>query len=195
MKNLIKSLRLTIVFCVFISIGYVLVLWLFAQIASPNSGDAQVAKLDGKIVGAENVGQLFTKDIYFWGRPSAAGEDGYDASHSGGTNKAVTDTAYIRIIENRVDTFLLKHPYLTRNDVPSELVTASGSGLDPDITPQSAYIQVQRIANARGISIEEVKSIVDKCISRPLLGLFGPEKVNVLKMNIMLDSNCKVNKR
>ena len=86
MKNFIRSFRLTLVFCVFFSVFYILVLWLFAQFAGPNSGNAEVATLDGKVVGAANVGQSFTEDIYFWGRPSCAGE-GYDATSSSGSNK------------------------------------------------------------------------------------------------------------
>ena len=81
MKTLFKSLKITLVFCVFFSVFYILILWLFAQVAGPNKGNAEVATLDGKVVGAANVGQMFTKDIYFWGRPSSAG-DGYDASSS-----------------------------------------------------------------------------------------------------------------
>ena len=86
MKNFIKSFRITIVFCIFFSVFYILVLWLFAQVAAPNDGNAEIIELDGKIVGAANVGQTFTRDIYFWGRPSCAG-DGYDASSSSGSNK------------------------------------------------------------------------------------------------------------
>ena len=90
MKNFIKSIRLTLVFCLFFSVFYILILWIFAQFAGPNSGNAEVATLDGKIVGAANVGQVFTEDIYFWGRPSCAG-DGYDASSSAGSNKGPTN--------------------------------------------------------------------------------------------------------
>ena len=90
MKNFIKSFRLTLVFCVFFSVCYILVLWIFAQFAGPNSGNAEVVELNGKVVGAANVGQLFTEDIYFWGRPSCAGE-GYDAASSAGSNKGPTN--------------------------------------------------------------------------------------------------------
>ena len=83
MKTLLKSLKITLAFCVFFSVFYILILWVFAQVAGPNKGNAEVATLDGKVVGAANVGQMFTKDIYFWGRPSSAG-DGYDATSSAG---------------------------------------------------------------------------------------------------------------
>lgn len=186
MKTLWKSFKITIAFCVFFSVFYILVLWIFAQFASPNKGNAEVLTLNGKVVGAANVGQMFTEDIYFWGRPSCAG-DGYDASSSSGSNKGPTNEAYLAEVEARIDTFLLHHPYLQRKEVPAEMVTASASGLDPDITPACAYVQVKRVAEARGLDEATVRSIVDKAIEKPLLGLFGTEKVNVLKLNIALE--------
>ena len=185
-SNLLKSFGLTLVFCVFFSVFYILVLWLFAKVAGPNGGNAEVAVLDGKVVGGANVGQNFTKDIYFWGRPSCAG-DGYDASSSAGSNKGPTNEEYLAEVEARIDTFLLHHPYLQRKEVPAEMVTASASGLDPDITPASAYVQVKRVAEARGMDEATVRGIVDKTVEKPLLGLFGTAKVNVLKLNIALE--------
>ena len=188
MKTLFKSLKITLVFCVFFSVFYILILWLFAQVAGPNKGNAEVATLDGKVVGAANVGQMFTKDIYFWGRPSCAG-DGYDASSSSGSNKGPTNPEYLAEVEARIDTFLVRHPYLSRKDVPAEMVTASASGLDPNITPQCAYVQIKRVAQARGLTENQVKEIVDQSVEKPLLGIFGTEKINVLKLNIALEEN------
>lgn len=186
MRNFIKSLRLTIVFCLFLSAAYVFVLWLFAKAAGPNGGQAEVATLNGRTVGASNVGQLFTSDNYFWGRPSHAGE-GYDASSSAGSNKGPTNPEYLAEVEAGIDTFLAHHPYLQRKDVPAEMVTASGSGLDPDITPQCAAVQIRRVAEARNMSERQVAEIVEKNTQKPLLGLFGTPRVNVLKLNIALD--------
>ena len=174
-SNLFKSLRLTIAFCLFFSVFYIFVLWLFAQVAGPNKGNAELVTLNGKVVGAANVGQNFTQDIYFWGRPSCAG-DGYDASSSSGSNKGPTNPEYLAEVEARIDTFLVHHPYLSRKEVPAEMVTASGSGLDPNITPQCAYVQVKRVAQARGLREEQVKSIVDESIEKPLLGFLGYRK-------------------
>ena len=174
MKNFIKSIRLTLVFCLFFSVFYILILWIFAQFAGPNSGNAEVATLDGKVVGAANVGQVFTEDIYFWGRPSCAG-DGYDASSSAGSNKGPTNEEYLAEVETRIDTFLVHHPYLERKDVPAEMVTAT-------------YVQVKRVAAARNMDETTVKEIVDQTIEKPFLGLFGTEKVNVLKLNINLEN-------
>ncbi|MGM9706228.1 MAG: K(+)-transporting ATPase subunit C [Prevotella sp.] len=187
MKNFITAFRLTLVMCVFLGIGYVFVLWTFAKVAGPGNGNAEVVELNGKVVGATNVGQLFTKDIYFWGRPSCAG-NGYDAANSCGSNKGPTNPEYLAEVETRIDSFLVHHPYLERKDVPAEMVTASGSGLDPDITPQSARVQVKRVAAARHLDEKQVAALVEKSIERPLLGLFGPAKVNVLKLNVALDN-------
>ena len=193
MKTLLKSIKITLVFCVFFSVFYILVLWLFARVAGPNQGNAEVVTLNGKVVGAANVGQKFTEDIYFWGRASWAG-DGVDATSSSGSNKGPTNPEYLAEVKSRIDTFLVHHPYLSRKDVPAEMVTASGSGLDPDITPQSAYVQVKRVAQARGMDVEEVRRIVDKAVEKPLLGVFGTEKVNVLILNIALEET-KVNRK
>jgi len=184
-SNLLKSVRITLVFCLIFGL-FALVLWAFAHTFTPNKGNVEVVTLNGKIVGAGNVGQIFKKDIYFWGRPSAAN---YQADASAGSNKGPTNKAYLKDVEARIDTFLMNHPYLKRNEVPAEMVTASGSGLDPDITPESAYVQVKRVAKARGMNEEVVKTIVGKQIEKPLFGLFGPAKINVLKLNVALEQS------
>lgn len=185
MRTFIQSLRFTIVCCLFLSVAYILPLWLFAKAAGPNRGNAAVETLDGKVAGASNVGQEFTQDKYFWGRPSSAG---YDASGSAGSNKGPTNAEYLAEVEARIDTFLARHPYLSRDEVPAEMVTASGSGLDPDITPRCAYVQVRRVAEARGMSEAAVRSLVDKAVEKPFWGLLGTAKVNVLKLNVALDA-------
>lgn len=185
-STLFKSFKLTLAFCVVFSIGYIFILWIFAQVASPNNGNAEVIELNGRVVGATNVAQQFTKDIYFWGRPSCAG-DGYDASSSAGSNKGPSNEAYLAEVEARIDTFLVHHPYLTREEVPAEMVTASASGLDPDISPRAARVQAERVARARGLSPEKVMALIDAHTEGPLLGIFGPAKVNVLKLNVALE--------
>jgi len=185
-SDLLKSFKITLVFCVVFSV-FAFVLWSFAHTFSPNKGQVEVVTLNGKVVGADNVGQSFKKDIYFWGRPSAAN---YQADASSGSNKGPTNAAYLKDVKARIDTFLLNHPYLKPSEVPAEMVTASGSGLDPDITPESAYVQVKRVAKARGMSEDIVKALVEKQIEKPLLGLFGPAKVNVLKLNVALEKTA-----
>ena len=189
MKSIVwKSIKITLVFCVFFSLCYIFALWAFAKVAGPGNGNAEVVTLDGKVVGAANVGQKFTKDIYFWGRPSAAD---YTADASAGSNKGPTNPEYLEEVEVRIDTFLVHHPYLKRNEVPAEMVTASGSGLDPHITPQSAEVQIKRVAKARGMQEDKVRKIVEENTEAPLLGLFGTAKVNVLKLNVALDQQNK----
>ena len=184
MKNFLRSVRITIAFCIILAVLYVGILWIVGQFASPGKGNAETVTLNGQVVGAANVGQKFTKDIYFWGRPSAAD---YTADASAGSNKGPTNEEYLAEVEARVDSFLVKHPYLERKDVPAEMVTASGSGLDPHISPESAYVQVERVAAARNMSADSVRAIVDSQIEKPLLGLFGPAVVNVLKLNVALE--------
>lgn len=181
MKNIIISIKITLVFCVLLFVGYVLVLWGVAGVTQPNAGRAEVLTLNGKIVGAENVGQQFTESKYFWPRPSAVD---YNGSGSGGSNKGVTNEDYLAEVAVRVDTFLVSHPYLDRSQVPAEMVTASGSGLDPHISIASAKVQAQRVATSRGVSLDEVNQIIETTIERPMVGL---PICNVLKLNIALD--------
>lgn len=183
-ENFKQSLKLTVVLIIIFAFIYTLVIRGIALIAK-GGGDGVTIQENGKIVGFENIGQSFTQDKYFWGRPSAVN---YNAAGSGASNKAPTNQEYLKNVQSRIDTFLVHNPELNKKDMPSELVTASGSGLDPDISPDAAYIQVARIANARKIEKSKIKILVDNHIERSLLKLFGPEKVNVLKLNIALDS-------
>lgn len=188
MKTLWKSFKITIAFCVFFSVFYILVLWIFAQFAGPNKGNAEVATLNGKVVGAANVGQMFTQDYLFLG---TSVRRWLHSRCIGGSNKGPMNEEYLMEVEARIDTFLVHHPYLNRKEVPADMVTASGSGLDPHVTPAGAYVQVKRVAQARGMNEEDVKALVDKAVEKPLLKLFGTERVNVLKLNVALDEADK----
>lgn len=188
MKNLWISLKITLAMCIVLGVGYVLVLRGVSAVAGPNGGEADVVTLDGLIVGAANVGQSFTDSTHFWGRPSAVN---YNGGGSGGSNKATTNPEYLAEVEQRVQDFLAAHPYLSRAEVPAEMVTASGSGLDPDISPRGARVQVRRVAEARGLNPAAVQRIVDSLTQKPWLGLFGTEKVNVLRLNVALEEMCK----
>jgi K+-transporting ATPase ATPase C chain len=182
-QHIIPALRLTLVCLLFFCGIYTLLIWGIAQ-ASPGKGEGETVSANGKVVGYKLEGQNFSNDQYFWSRPSAVG---YNAAGSGGSNKGPTNPDYLKDVTSRIDSFLVHNKTVSRIDIPSELVTASGSGLDPDISRQAAYVQVARVAKARGISEEAVKSIVEKHIDRPLLGLMGTEKINVLSLNIDLD--------
>lgn len=181
MKNILISIKITLAFCAILFGGYVVVLWGVAAITQPNAGRAEVLTLSGKVVGASNVGQQFSSSTYFWSRPSAAG---YDGSSSGGSNKGVTNPDYLAEVTQRIDTFLVSHPYLDRSEVPAEMVTASGSGLDPHISVAGAMVQAQRVADARGVAHEEIVEVVKNQIEKPLV---GTQFINVLKLNIVLD--------
>ena len=182
-QHFFPALRLTLV-CIIVFMGlYTLLIWVIAQ-AAPNSGKGETVSINNKVVGYKLEGQSFTDDKYFDSRPSACG---YNAAGSGASNKGPSNPAYLKDIQNRIDTFLVHNPSVKKEDIPSELVTASGSGLDPDLSPQGAYVQVARIAKTRNISEEKIKELVAQQINKPLLGLLGPEKVNVLKLNIALD--------
>lgn len=183
MKNILISIKITLSFCVILFVGYVLVLWGVATLTQPNGGQAEVLSLNGKVVGASNVGQMFTQAQYFWPRPSAVD---YNGGGSGGSNKGVTNEAYLADVSTRVDVFLAAHPYLKRSEVPSEIVTSSGSGLDPHFSVASALVQAQRIAEARGISTEAVIKIVELNTQKPVVGV---PFINVLKLNIALDES------
>jgi K+-transporting ATPase ATPase C chain len=135
-------------------------------------------------VGYANEGQKFTKDEYFWSRPSAVD---YNAAGSGGSNKGPSNPDYLKQVEGRIQDFLKHNPGVTRAQIPAELVTASGSGLDPDLSPAGAQVQVARVAKARGLSADQLTKLVDEHTEKPMLGLFGPAKVNVLKLNVALD--------
>ncbi len=150
--------------------------------ATPGGGKGKTISVNGKVVGYENVGQKFTDDKYFQGRPSAVD---YNAAGSGGSNKGPSNPDYLQIVKDRIDTFLVHNPGVKKEEIPADLVTASGSGLDPHISPAAAYVQVKRIASIRTLQEDKVKELVNSQIEQPIL---GPSVVNVLKINIALDN-------
>jgi potassium-transporting ATPase KdpC subunit len=155
----------------------------------PGGGKGRTVSFNGKIVGFLNEGQEFTGNEFFHGRPSAVS---YNGAGSGGSNKGPSNPEYLREVEARIDTFLVLHPYLRRSEVPAEMVTASGSGLDPHISPPSAFVQARRVAEARGMTEAEVHRLIAGNTEPPLAGLFGPPTVNVLTLNVALE-NYKIN--
>jgi K+-transporting ATPase ATPase C chain len=182
-QHILPAIRLTLVCILFFCGIYSLLILAIAQ-AAPDKGKGETVSVNNKVVGYKLIGQKFTDDQYFNSRPSAAD---YNATASGGTNKGPSDSAYLVIIQNRIDRFLVHNPGIKKEEIPADLITASGSGLDPDISVQSAYIQVKRISKTRNISEEQIRALIDKNIEKPLAGFLGPEKINVLKLNINLD--------
>jgi potassium-transporting ATPase KdpC subunit len=182
-QHILPALKLTLVSIVIFIAGYTMLILGIAHFA-PELGRGETVLYKNRVVGYKLEGQNFTADHYFNGRPSAVG---YNAAGSGGSNKGPSNPDYLKQIQNRVDSFLGHNPGCKKEDIPAELVTASGSGLDPDISPEGAYIQVSRIAKARNIPEEKIKALVADQVQQPLLGLMGTKKVNVLALNLQLD--------
>lgn len=183
-KNLKSSVILTLLLLLLLGFGYTFVLWGVGRIMPEKSNGSPLIS-GGKIIGYENIGQSFTAGNYFQGRPSAVG---YNAASTGGSNKGPSNPDYLAEVQARIDTFLVYNPGVKKEEIPSDLVTASGGGLDPHISPQGAYIQISRVAKARNISEEKLKELVRSNIEKPMAGLFGTERVNVLKLNLALDN-------
>ena len=183
-ENILPAIRLTIVCILFFCGAYTLFIWGIAQ-AAPAKGNGEPVTVNGKVVGYKLIGQKFTDDKYFWDRPSAVD---YNAAGSGGSNKGPTNPDYLQTVKDRIDSFLVHNPGIKKEEIPSELVTASGSGQDPDLSPAAAYVQVKRIAAVRNIPVEKINELVKSHIQKPLAGLFGTERVNVLQLNIDLDN-------
>lgn len=180
MKTIFSLIKLTIVLLVLLAGIYPLAMFGIAQLA-PNHGKGETITLHDKTVGYRRIGQEFNQSNYFWGRPSAVA---YNAAASAGSNKGPSNKDYLALVQKRIDTFLIAHPYLKKSEIPSDMVTASGSGLDPDISVQGAKIQIERVAKQRGVTKESVTKLVESKIYK---SFFGPQKVNVLELNIALD--------
>ncbi|MEO7983473.1 MAG: K(+)-transporting ATPase subunit C [Bacteroidota bacterium] len=186
-QNILPAIRLTLVCMVFFMGIYSLLILGGAQLA-PGKGKGETIRFNNRVVGWKLLGQKFAEDKYFWSRPSAVD---YNAAGSGGSNKGPTNPDYLQQVRDRIDTFLTHNPGIDKKDIPSDLVTASGAGLDPHISVQGAYVQARRIAAVRNMPEEKVRTLVSQHIEKPLLGLLGTERVNVLQLNIDLD---KLNK-
>jgi K+-transporting ATPase ATPase C chain len=180
-KNLLISLKLTLVMIILCAVLYPLLIAGIGK-ATPGGGKGETVSVNGKVVGYEKVGQKFTDDKYFQGRPSAVD---YNAAGSAGSNKGPSNPGYLQIVQDRIDSFLVHNPGIKKEEIPADLVTASGSGLDPHISPAAAYVQVKRIAAVRGLAEDKVRTLVDQQVEKNVL---GPSVVNVLKVNIALDN-------
>lgn len=185
MKNyLLPSLKLTAVLIMICSVLYPLLI-AGIGILAPGNGKGITVHANGLKVGYENIGQKFTEDKYFQGRPSSVD---YNAAGSCGSNKSAGNPEYLDVVKARIDTFLVHNPTIKKADIPSDIVTASGSGLDPDISVEAAMIQVPRISKIRNRNESEIYKLVKSQIEKPLFGIFGTTKINVLKLNIALNT-------
>ena len=182
-KNLLTSVLMTIVTTILLGIIYPLVITGLAQAFFRDKANGQLISKNGEAIGSRIIGQPFVSDKYFHSRPSAAGS-GYDASNSGGSNLGPTNRKLIDRINGDVATTQADNPTVP---VPIDLVTTSGSGLDPDITPAAAFFQTRRIARVRGIPEDQVRELVQAHIQTRQLGILGEPRVNVLELNLALD--------
>ncbi|MCK1993829.1 potassium-transporting ATPase subunit KdpC [Peribacillus muralis] len=182
---MLKNIRLSLVLLVLCGIAYPLLMTGVAQVIMPEKADGSLIKTEsGKIIGSELIGQSFKDPAYFHGRVSSIE---YDAAGSGSPNYAPSNQDMVKRTEKDLTTFLKENPTVKQEEIPADLLTNSGSGLDPNISPEGAEVQVSRIALERGVSQKRIYNLVEKHTESRSLGLFGEPKVNVLKLNMALD--------
>lgn len=200
LRNARQAITVTIVLLVICGLAYPLALTGVSQVIFPKQANGSLITVDGKTVGAETIGQEFTEDYFLWGRPSAYHYNTYEEDaegnryysdgteytgvSSGSNNYAPSNSVLTERVAADMENFLAKNPGVSAEDIPADLMTASGSGLDPHISPESAQIQVPRIAAASGLSEDEVQRIIDAHTEGKTFGIFGEETVNVLLVNI-----------
>src|ERR1700691_107366 len=186
LSQLWPALRINIFLTILLGIGYPLAVTGISQLVFAHQANGSLITKNGQVIGSELIGQNFTKPEYFQPRPSAAGNDGYDPTASGGYNYGPTNQKLIDRVKASVAKFHKDNPDY-QGPIPADLLTGSGSGLDPDISPASAQAQAARVAKARGISVDQISRLVAQYTKPPDLGLLGEPRVNVLKLNLALD--------
>ena len=186
-KHIVTAVLYTVVTAVLLGIVYPLAVTGLAHVFFPKQAEGSLIERNGTLVGSHLIGQTFSGPGYFWSRPSAAG-NGYDATASGGTNLAQSNAKLVQRIQGDIDKLAAENP---GKPVPIDMVTTSGSGLDPDITPDNAYYQAARVAKARGLTEDQVSALIKQHTAGRDLGLLGEPRVNVLDLNLALDQMAK----
>ena len=192
-----KALGIFIIFTLICGVVYTGALAGIAQLIFPKQANGSIIEIDGKKYGSELLGQQYTDDAHMWGRimnidvSTFTDEDGKMLMYSAPSNLSPASEKYAKLVEERVEKLKAANPDMDETAVPVDLVTCSGSGLDPHISPAAAKYQVARIAKANDMSEDSVREIIDKCTSGRFLGVFGEKTVNVLKVNLMLDGILK----
>jgi K+-transporting ATPase ATPase C chain len=199
MQTLYRSFMATLVLVVICCGIYPLLVMGIGHVIFSDNASGGIVLRDGKPVGARLIGQPFSKPEYFHGRPSAAGSapsapNGYDATNSSASNLGPTNQKQFDAVKGNVDAFLKDNPSVKKGDIPVELVTASASGLDPHISPEGAFAQVERVAKARNLSVDQVRILVQEHVEQPRWGIFGESVVNVLALNLALDEKFAAKK-
>ena len=187
MRALLISIKMTIVLTILLGIVYPLAITGIANLVFPYQAQGSLIERDGKVVGSELIGQNFAAPGYFHSRPSAAGDKGYDASNSSGSNLGPTNKTLVSSVQQRLKDILEANPGAAAKDVPIDMVTASGSGLDPEISPASAELQVARVSKARGLGEDDIRLLVRQNTRGRQYGVLGEAGVNVLTLNLALD--------
>lgn len=190
-KELIRAIKAFVVFSFVCSLLYPFFVWLVGYTLFHEESKGSLVTVNEQVVGSTLIAQKFTSAKYFHARPSCAGIDGYDASSSGASNQASTSKKRFDDVAQRVNDYRTMNLMSANQIVPQDAVTASASGLDPHISVSNAIRQSHRVCRARNINIEDAIELINECIERPFLGFFGDKRVNVLKLNLLLDEMQK----
>ena len=185
------AFRLMLILTVLTGLVYPGMVTALCQLLFPKQANGSLVRVDGRVVGSSLIGQSFTRPEYFQPRPSAAGSDGYDPTASGGSNYGPTSQKLIDRVKASVEQFRKENPEYI-GPIPADLLTASGSGLDPEISPAAAEVQAARIARSRHTTVEQVRRLITAHTTRPNLALLGEPRVNVLGLNLALDREFPV---
>jgi potassium-transporting ATPase KdpC subunit len=189
-QHLRSAVLMVVVLTVMLGIIYPLLMTGISQVVFPSQANGSLVRdSSGTVIGSAILAQNFTQPQYFHPRPSAAGSDGYDATNSGGSNLGPTNQKLIDAVKDRTDAYRDENSLAADAPVPVDAVTASASGLDPDISPANALIQASRVAKARGLSEDQVHTLVNQNTEGRTLGILGEPRVNVLKLNLALDGH------
>ena len=189
-QQLLPGLRIKLFMTLLLGVVYPLAMTGICQVLFPHRSNGSLITQGEKVIGSELIGQNFAKPEYFQPRPSAAGNDGYDATASGGSNFGPTNQKLVDRVKASIEKFRKENPDY-HGPIPADLVTTSASGLDPHLSPDSAMAQVPRVAKARGVSVEQVNQLVGQLTEGPDLGVLGEPRVNVLRLNLALDQQKK----
>lgn len=186
-SQLSPGIRINLFLTLLLGVAYPLAITGICQVVFPHQANGSLITQGGNVIGSELIGQNFAKPEYFHPRPSAAGNDGYDPTASTGSNYGPTNQKLIDRVKGSLAQFHKENPDY-QGPIPADLLTASGSGLDPDISPASAEAQMARVAKARGITVDRLNQLVAQNTLGPELGILGDPRVNVLKLNLALDA-------
>jgi K+-transporting ATPase ATPase C chain len=183
MGNVKRGLKLTLIFMIILGVVYPLVMTGISRFIFPDKSKGSLVYSNGQLIGSTLIGQKFTGDKWFQGRPSAVD---YDASKSGGSNLSMSNPEFRKTVDKNIQDFLSKNPAVKKEEIPSDIITASASGLDPDITVASAKLQAERVARANRKTVDEINRLIESNKKGKFLGVFGQERVNVLTLNMKL---------